>query len=99
MASMAVALHMLYVFLNLEKDKLKSNSFSLTYLLSSTRVKLFLEQFSIRSCVLNSQLPASSRMHIIFQFNNGFYDIIIAAGDAYKFKATEQEEKQRKKDK
>lgn len=63
------------------------------------RVKLFLEQFSIRSCVLNSQLPASSRMHIIFQFNNGFYDIIIAAGDAYKFKATEQEEKKHRKDK
>lgn len=54
------------------------------------KVKLFLEQFSIRSCVLNSLLPAGSRMHIIIQFNCGLYDIIIAAGDSYKFRGKDQ---------
>ncbi|XP_071828435.1 probable ATP-dependent RNA helicase DDX56 [Apostichopus japonicus] len=66
------------------------------------RLKLFLEQFSIRSCVLNSLLPAGSRMHIIIQFNCGLYDIIIAAGDSYKFKGKDQvanEEKEKLKQK
>lgn len=47
----------------------------------SYRLKLFLEQFSIKSCVLNSQLPVNSRIHIVQEFNKGVYDIIIAADD------------------
>ncbi|XP_062869847.1 probable ATP-dependent RNA helicase DDX56 [Trichomycterus rosablanca] len=45
------------------------------------RLKLFLEQFSIPSCVLNSELPVHSRCHIISQFNQGFYDFIIATDE------------------
>ncbi|KAM4039325.1 putative ATP-dependent RNA helicase DDX56 isoform 2-T2 [Anomaloglossus baeobatrachus] len=47
----------------------------------SYRLKLFLEQFSIPSCVLNSELPVQSRCHIIGQFNRGFYDYIIASDE------------------
>ncbi|KAL2087682.1 hypothetical protein ACEWY4_016510 [Coilia grayii] len=45
------------------------------------RLKLFLEQFSIPACVLNSELPVHSRCHIISQFNQGFYDYIIATDE------------------
>ncbi|XP_053318792.1 probable ATP-dependent RNA helicase DDX56 [Spea bombifrons] len=47
----------------------------------SYRLKLFLEQFSIPACVLNSELPVQSRCHIIGQFNQGFYDYIIATDE------------------
>lgn len=46
------------------------------------RVKLFLEQFGIRSCVLNSELPVNSRLHVVEEFNRGVYDIIIASDEA-----------------
>lgn len=45
------------------------------------RLKLFLEQFSIPACVLNSELPVQSRCHIISQFNQGVYDYIIATDE------------------
>lgn len=45
------------------------------------RVKLFLEQFGIKSCVLNSELPINSRLHVVEEFNKGVYDIIVAADD------------------
>ncbi|EGE77925.1 ATP-dependent RNA helicase DBP9 [Blastomyces dermatitidis ATCC 18188] len=35
------------------------------------RLKLFLEQFGIRSCVLNSELPVNSRIHVVQEFNKG----------------------------
>lgn len=47
----------------------------------SYRLKLFLEQFGIPACVLNSELPVHSRCHIITQFNQGFYDYIIATDE------------------
>lgn len=47
----------------------------------SYRVKLFLEQFSIRSCVLNSELPLASRLHIVEEFNKNIYDILIASDE------------------
>jgi len=47
----------------------------------SYRLKLFLEQFGIRSCVLNSELPVNSRIHVVQEFNKGVYDNIIAADD------------------
>lgn len=46
------------------------------------RVKLFLEQFGIRACVLNAELPVNSRLHTVDQFNKGLYDLIIAADEA-----------------
>lgn len=45
------------------------------------RLKLYLEQFGIRSCVLNSELPITSRCHMVNQFNSGIYDIIIASDE------------------
>jgi ATP-dependent RNA helicase DDX56/DBP9 len=45
------------------------------------RLKLFLEQFGIKSCVLNSELPVNSRIHVVEEFNKGVYDIIIAADE------------------
>lgn len=42
------------------------------------RLKLFLEQFFIRSAVLNSELPFRSRLNIIEQFNVGNFDYLIA---------------------
>ncbi len=42
------------------------------------RLKLFLEQFSISSAVLNAELPANSRYHILQQFNRGVFDYLIA---------------------
>ncbi|XP_064477788.1 probable ATP-dependent RNA helicase DDX56 [Ornithodoros turicata] len=42
-------------------------------------VKLFLEQFGIRACILNSELPVSSRSFIVTQFNEGRYEILIAS--------------------
>ncbi|QSL65679.1 hypothetical protein MERGE_002992 [Pneumocystis wakefieldiae] len=45
------------------------------------RVKLFLEQFGIRSCLLNSELPINSRLHTIEEFNKNIYDIILATDE------------------
>lgn len=45
------------------------------------RLKLFLEQFGIRSCVLNSELPVNSRIHVVQEFNKDVYEIIIATDE------------------
>lgn len=45
------------------------------------RLKLFFEQFGIRSCVLNSELPVNSRIHVVEEFNKSVYDIIIASDE------------------
>lgn len=45
------------------------------------RIKLYLEQFGIKTCVLNSELPAKIRCHSVNQFNQGIYDIIIASDE------------------
>ncbi|CAI2169718.1 2217_t:CDS:10 [Funneliformis geosporum] len=57
------------------------------------RLKLFLEQFSIKSCVLNSELPLNSRYHIVQEFNKGVYDYIVATdeGDFKSEQDTEDE--------
>ncbi|CAB0005738.1 unnamed protein product [Nesidiocoris tenuis] len=47
------------------------------------RLKLFLDQFKISSCILNSELPAASRCHAVAQFNEGVYDIIIASEESF----------------
>jgi len=47
----------------------------------SYRLKLYLEQFGIKSCVLNAELPVNSRLHAVQEFNKGLYDILIAADD------------------
>ena len=45
------------------------------------RLKLFLEQFGTKSCVLNSELPVNSRIHVVEEFNKNVYDIIIATDE------------------
>ncbi|CCF55932.1 hypothetical protein KAFR_0A04960 [Kazachstania africana CBS 2517] len=45
------------------------------------RLKLVLEQFGIKSCILNSELPANSRQHIVDQFNKNVYHLLIATDD------------------
>ncbi|KAH8553639.1 P-loop containing nucleoside triphosphate hydrolase protein [Umbelopsis sp. PMI_123] len=46
------------------------------------KLKLFLEQFSIKTCVLNSELPLNSRYHIVQEFNKGIYDYLIATDES-----------------
>ncbi|CAG2162628.1 unnamed protein product [Oppiella nova] len=45
------------------------------------KLKLFLEQFGVRTCILNSELPIASRCHAVQQFNAGVYEIIIASDE------------------
>lgn len=47
----------------------------------SYRLKLFLEQFHIRSCILNHELPVQTRVNVIEQFNRGIYEIVIASDE------------------
>ena len=44
-------------------------------------MKLFLEQFGVKACVLNSELPVNSRLHVVEEFNKNVYDIIIASDE------------------
>ena len=46
------------------------------------RLKLFFDEFGIKSCVLNSELPIQSRQHIVTQFNKGIYDYLLASDEA-----------------
>ncbi|KAG6394283.1 hypothetical protein SASPL_144867 [Salvia splendens] len=48
---------------------------------SSFRLKLFFEQFGIKSAVLNAELPQNSRLHILEEFNAGLFDYLIATDD------------------
>jgi ATP-dependent RNA helicase DDX56/DBP9 len=45
------------------------------------RLKLYLEQFGTKSCILNSELPVNSRIHVVEEFNKNVYDIIIASDE------------------
>merc|ERR1719228_1601325 len=45
------------------------------------KMKLYLEQFSIPCCVLNSELPVATRLHTVEQFNKGVYSVIVAADE------------------
>jgi ATP-dependent RNA helicase DDX56/DBP9 len=46
------------------------------------RVRLFLEQFGVRSVVLNQEMPVNSRQHVVEEFNRGVYNILLAADEA-----------------
>ncbi|KAJ7653306.1 P-loop containing nucleoside triphosphate hydrolase protein [Mycena polygramma] len=58
----------------------------------SYRLKLFLEQFSIKSCVLNSELPLNSRYHTVQEFNKGVYEYIIATDESGRGELDEEDE-------
>lgn len=45
------------------------------------RLKLFFEQFGIRSTILNSELPVNSRIHVVEEFNRNVYDVLIASDE------------------
>lgn len=47
------------------------------------RLKLFLEHFSVRAVILNSELPVASRVHVVQQFNHGLYDILLASDEQH----------------
>jgi len=49
---------------------------------SCYRLKLFLEAFGIRAAVLNAELPANSRAHVLKQFNQGVFDYLIATDES-----------------
>ena len=71
----------LYVFLKLGLLRGKG-LFFVNGIDAGYRLKLFLEQFHIRSAVLNSELPLKSRLSIIEHFNVGNFDYLIATDDA-----------------
>ncbi|KAJ3214025.1 ATP-dependent DNA/RNA helicase [Dinochytrium kinnereticum] len=56
------------------------------------KLKLFLEQFGIKSCALNAELPLKSRYHIVEEFNRGIYDIIIATDEGNEAEEVEEED-------
>eukprot|EP00510_Aplanochytrium_minuta_P003187 CAMPEP_0184022248 /NCGR_PEP_ID=MMETSP0954-20121128/10487_1 /TAXON_ID=627963 /ORGANISM="Aplanochytrium sp, Strain PBS07" /LENGTH=591 /DNA_ID=CAMNT_0026304575 /DNA_START=159 /DNA_END=1931 /DNA_ORIENTATION=+ len=56
------------------------------------RLKLLLEQYHIQSAVLNAELPLNSRLHILEQFNNGFFNHLIATDDSLDVKAEPENE-------
>ncbi|KAI9336560.1 P-loop containing nucleoside triphosphate hydrolase protein [Obelidium mucronatum] len=45
---------------------------------SAYRVKLFLEQFGLKSVVVNEEVPLRSRVHVVEEFNRGVFDLLIA---------------------
>jgi ATP-dependent RNA helicase DDX56/DBP9 len=63
------------------------------------KLKLYLEQFAIPTCVLNSELPAAARCHSVAQFNEGLYDVIIASDERNLEDPEEAKKGRRKKDK
>lgn len=60
------------------------------------RLKLFLEQFGVKSCILNSELPVNSRIHVVEEFNRNVYDIIIAS-DENEIVGNEEKSRKRRK--
>lgn len=46
------------------------------------RLKLFMEQFGAKSAVLNAELPANSRRHILESYEKGLFDLLIATDEA-----------------
>lgn len=67
------------------------------------KLRMYLEQFGINSCVLNSEMPVASRCHIVEQFNSSKYDIIIASDEQSledpKINKTKEKKGKRKRDK
>ncbi|XP_021717980.1 DEAD-box ATP-dependent RNA helicase 16-like [Chenopodium quinoa] len=57
------------------------------------RLKLFLEKFSIRSAVLNAELPQNSRLHMLEEYNAGLFDYLIATDISQAGKDQEDSEK------
>jgi ATP-dependent RNA helicase DDX56/DBP9 len=56
------------------------------------RLKLFLEQFGVKSCILNSELPINSRLHIVEEFNKNVYSLLIATDESDNIREADEEE-------
>ncbi|CCH45896.1 hypothetical protein BN7_5483 [Wickerhamomyces ciferrii] len=56
------------------------------------RLKLFLEQFGIKSCILNSELPINSRLHIVDEYNKNVYNLLIATDDSDNIQENDEED-------
>lgn len=55
------------------------------------RLKLFLEQFGVKSAVLNARLPQNSRLHILQEFNIGLFDYLIATDEGNSMKDNDKD--------
>jgi len=60
------------------------------------KLRMFLGQMGLSTCLLNSELPTASRCHIIEEFNAGKYDMIIAtdAPDQFSKKSSSEQDKE-----
>jgi ATP-dependent RNA helicase DDX56/DBP9 len=56
------------------------------------RLKLFLEQFGVKSCILNGELPINSRLHIVDEFNKNVYNLLIATDDSDNIREVDENE-------
>ncbi|PWY97698.1 DEAD-domain-containing protein [Testicularia cyperi] len=56
------------------------------------RLKLFLEKFGLRACVLNAELPINSRYSIVEEFNKGRFDYIVATDEPTGVSSLDEEE-------
>lgn len=61
------------------------------------RLKLFLEQFGVRCCILNSELPVNSRIHIVDEYNKNVYNLLIATDETNDFTTEKDEEAEEEK--
>ncbi|KAK4686040.1 ATP-dependent RNA helicase DDX56/DBP9, partial [Tremellales sp. Uapishka_1] len=71
---------LIYVLLKLRLLKGKSIVF-VNDVERGYRVKLFLEQFGVKCCVVNAELPLASRYHVVEEFNKGVYDVVVATDE------------------
>ncbi|KAL4582095.1 hypothetical protein LXL04_006635 [Taraxacum kok-saghyz] len=92
---------LLYILAILKLDLVQKKVLIFTNTIdTSFRLKLYLEQFGIKSAVLNAELPVNSRLHILEGFNAGLFDYLIATDDSdskEKEKTDEITQKERKK--
>ncbi|KAG7660818.1 DBP9 [[Candida] subhashii] len=56
------------------------------------RLKLFLEQFGVKCCILNGELPMNSRLHLVEQFNKNVYNLLIATDESNEYVQEKDEE-------
>ena len=71
---------LIYVLLKLKLIRGKSIVF-VNDIERGYRLKLFLGQFGIKTCVVNSELPLASRYHVVEEFNRGVYDVVVATDE------------------
>lgn len=80
---------LIYVILKLQLIKGKLLVF-VNNLDRGYKLKLFLQNFGIRSCILNSELPVNSRLHILEEFNKNVYNLLIATDESNEYDEDEE---------